>query len=158
MADRWIPYFVDATNPTALSFVGNANVDAYKVVMSGNNLCAIGPEGFFVLPPQCPSSTAVSDPPVSLHPVLGTAFPNPTLAGSTTIPFTLSQPGHVTLRILDLEGRKVRTILDTIVEPGQTRAQWDGHDARGEPVPAGIYFYELLAPGVRATRKMVRLR
>jgi len=44
------------------------------------------------------------------------------------------------------------------MEPGERRVEWDGRNSRGEPVPAGIYFYELNAPGIKAARKLVRLR
>ena len=151
-------YVIDASNPSAPKVVGDANTGTMGVVVSGNSLCTTTDNGLTILPAQCPSSTAVPDPPISLHPTLGAAFPNPTLSGSTTIPFTLSQPGHVNLRIIDLEGLEVRTILDGVMVSGEKRAQWDGRNARGKPVPAGIYFYELLAPGIQATRKMVRLR
>ena len=151
-------YVIDASNPLAPKVVGDANAGTLGVVVSGNSLCTTTDNGLTILPAQCPSSTAVPDPSISLHPTLGAAFPNPTVSGSTTIPFTLTQPGHVNLRIIDLEGREVRTVLDRMMVSGEKHAQWDGRNAWGKPVPAGIYFYELLAPGIQATRKMVRLR
>jgi hypothetical protein len=41
---------------------------------------------------------------------------------------------------------------------GDQMASWDGRDGHGVIVPAGIYLYQLQAPGFEATRKLVRLR
>ena len=87
---------------------------------------------------------------------LGQAFPNP-LHEASTIPFTLASPGHVRIRVLDLAGREVDLLLDAVAEAGERSVIWNGRNERGEPVPAGMYLYELQAPGFEATRKLVRL-
>jgi len=107
---------------------------------------------------ECEASTVGIDPGElageRVH--LGLAYPNPSSNGSATIPFSLSRKGVVELRILDLAGREVRTLLNELKEQGSGRATWDGRNDRGERVPAGIYFYQLRAPGFEATRKLVR--
>ena len=90
-------------------------------------------------------------------PRLGPAFPNP-FANSSTIPFTLSRSGDLRLRILDLKGREIRTFEQQRMETGDHSFTWDGRDDKGNLLPAGIYFYELRAPGFGATRKLIRLR
>ena len=80
-------------------------------------------------------------------PALAPASPNPARAG-TTIRYGLDAPGRVTLRVLDVLGREVRTLADGAEEPGDHAVLWDGRDERGRPVPGGVYFYRLeTAPG-----------
>jgi hypothetical protein len=105
------------------------------------------------------TTTGVSPDGGSRLPVaLGRAFPNPVLRGSATIPFTAARSGRVTIRVLDLSGRSVRVLFDDVVAAGDRTVAWDGRDDRGEPVPRGIYFYRLDAPGYSASRKLVKLK
>ena len=90
--------------------------------------------------------------------VLGQAFPNPVHEGSSTIPFALASAGKVYIRVLDLAGREVAILLDDLADPGEQSVTWDGRNKQGEPVPAGIYLYQIRTPAFEATRKLVRLR
>ena len=76
----------------------------------------------------------------------------------TTITYQLPEPGHATLRIYDISGRVVRTLVDERKEAGHNRIRWDGRDGNGKSVPSGIYFYKLQAMDFSQTRKMVLLR
>ena len=90
--------------------------------------------------------------------VLGQAFPNPVLEGSSTIPFTMGTSGNVRIRVLDFAGKEVRHLMDEIVDPGEHSVTWDGTNERGERVPAGIYLYQVRSRSIEATRKLIRLR
>ena len=57
-----------------------------------------------------------------------------------------------------MTGRHVRTLVDGIRESGEHEVVWDGTEASGRTVSAGIYFARLEAPEGRAVRKIVRLR
>lgn len=76
----------------------------------------------------------------------------------TTISWTADpQAGPVSLRVYDLAGRLVRTLVDGRVPVGADSAAWDGTDDRGRAVAAGVYHYRL-QQGTRAVaRKMVLL-
>jgi peptidoglycan/xylan/chitin deacetylase (PgdA/CDA1 family) len=91
-------------------------------------------------------------------PVVGRVFPNPLRTGSCRLPFSLPRPGNVTVRILNLSGRSVRTLAAGRMEAGDGSARWDGLDDRGAGAPAGIYFYEIQTPSSRVARKLVKLR
>jgi flagellar hook assembly protein FlgD len=45
--------------------------------------------------------------------------------------------------LYDLSGRRVRRLLDAEAPTGETRVRWDGKDANGAPVSAGVYFARL---------------
>ncbi len=85
-------------------------------------------------------------------------FPNPLNPG-TSIAFGLPQPGgHVSLRVYDVSGRLVRTLVDGELPPGRHSSRWDGRDDAGTPVASGVYFYMLDAPGFSARGKGIVLR
>jgi hypothetical protein len=83
--------------------------------------------------------------------------PNP-FNPTTTIGFTLDKSGYVTLRVYDISGRLVRTLVNRQMDPGVYDEQWDGLNDRGEPVASGIYLYRLKAANRSLTRKAVFLK
>jgi hypothetical protein len=85
--------------------------------------------------------------------------PNP-FNPSTTISFSLPGPGpeRITLRIFNILGQEVRTLLAAPLDPGAHAVSWDGRDDAGQPVSSGIYFCTLRSSRLRQSRKMVLLR
>jgi len=83
--------------------------------------------------------------------------PNP-FNPTTVVSFEISKRGHVEIRIYDIAGRLVRTLLNEEKEPGRYEVIWDGKNQRSRPVPSGIYFCQLIAPDHVASTKMVLLR
>ena len=61
-------------------------------------------------------------------------------------------------RSMSVTGRAVRTLLDGMAIGGRRELQWDGHDARRDRVPSGVYAYRLEAGGVSQTRRMIILK
>jgi hypothetical protein len=91
-------------------------------------------------------------------------YPNP-FNPNTTIPFTVygsqfivHSPIHTTLKIYNIRGQKVRTLVDDERLPGYYQVFWDGKDNSGKEVASGIYFYQLKAKDYSDTRKMILLR
>jgi hypothetical protein len=70
------------------------------------------------------------------------AYPNPSNA-NTTIVYSASnlgpQPPQISLKIFDVQGRIVRTLVDERKQAGTYRAIWDGTNDAGEPVSSGVY-------------------
>lgn len=69
-------------------------------------------------------------------------FPNP-FNPSTTIPYDISQKGHIRLSIYNMLGQEVQRIVDRVQEPGRYTAIWDGKDRQGHVVSSGVYVYRL---------------
>jgi hypothetical protein len=85
-------------------------------------------------------------------------YPNP-FNPTTTIAYTLQSLGAVTLEILDVRGRHVRTLVDGSLEsPGRHEVVWDGTSDEGVRAPSGVYFYHLATPEFRETRRMVLVK
>ena len=85
-------------------------------------------------------------------------FPNP-FNPATTIRFGLPRPASVTVRIFDLLGREVATLVEQETLPaGFHVVTWDGRDRYGRAVASGVYLYRMEAGAFREIRKMVLVR
>jgi aminopeptidase N len=84
-------------------------------------------------------------------------YPNP-FNPHTTIRFTLASKGRASLRVYDVVGRLVKTIVAHDLKAGPYAFDWDGTDDGGARVASGVYFYRLKTDARSATRKMVLLR
>jgi hypothetical protein len=67
------------------------------------------------------------------------AFPNP-MEEETAIRFAVSAAGEVSVDVFDLQGRRVRRVLEGPVTAGTQQVAWDGRDEKGQRVSPGIYF------------------
>ena len=85
---------------------------------------------------------------------LGPNYPNP-FNPSTIIPYQLSVAGHVRLEVFNLLGQRLTTLVDVQRPAGAHTAQWDGTDAAGRAVGAGVYIYRLSSEGASVSRRMV---
>ena len=71
-----------------------------------------------------------------------TAYPNP-FNPVTMIAFSLDSPANVRLKIYDISGRCIATLMDSHQETGAYSLAWDGKDNLGNTVSSGIYFAKL---------------
>jgi hypothetical protein len=83
--------------------------------------------------------------------------PNPANPG-TTISFHLAEAGPARVRIYDSVGREVATVADGSRSAGSHSVAWDGRDAEGRLVAAGIYFYRLETDRGSTQRKVAVTR
>jgi hypothetical protein len=88
---------------------------------------------------------------------LGQNYPNP-FNPLTTISYELPQKGKVSIKIIDLLGKEVATLVDRSQPAGTYRIQWRGLDKHGNPVASGLYFYSIVTGDFTKTRKMMLLR
>jgi len=110
-----------------------------------------------VLPPQsacgqigalgegCDDDVSIEDPgqgPAPLRFAVEPNYPNP-FNPKTTIRFTLATPGVTSIRIYDVSGRLVRTVLDEVLIAAEHSVEWQGRDDTGHQVAAGVYFYRV---------------
>ena len=79
-------------------------------------------------------------------------FPNP-FNPTTAIGYQLSAVSHVTLKVFDVLGREIRTLVNAVEKPGEHEVTFDGED-----LSSGIYFCSLSAGGLVETKAMVLLK
>lgn len=84
-------------------------------------------------------------------------YPNP-FNPLTTIKFDLPQNGRVALRVYDLSGRVVRTLVDDNLVRATHTYQWDGTDDSGRRVASGTYYYRIDTDQRTASGKMTLVK
>lgn len=84
-------------------------------------------------------------------------YPNP-FNPETTINYELPTTVKVKLKIFDLLGREVRTLVNQVQPAGQHQARWDGKDNEGRDIPSGIYLVRIESAEFVKVRKMTLLR
>jgi len=84
-------------------------------------------------------------------------FPNP-FNPTTTIQYELPEDSFVNIRIFDLNGRLVDTLINREETAGYKAVKWAGDDSGGHSVSSGVYLYEIQAGDFRQVRKMVLLK
>lgn len=102
--------------------------------------------------------TSDAPEPVSSDLWLGQNVPNP-FNPTTRIDFMLPQATTVSLRVYDLTGRLVRTVLNgDRLAAGHHEAIWNGRDDGDRAAAAGVYLYRLEAGAVRTSRCMTLVK
>jgi hypothetical protein len=76
----------------------------------------------------------------------------------TQVAFRIASYGKVSIRVCDVGGRVVRTLVDAYKEPGSYTVWWDGKDDSGASLASGVYLCQLVVGSFKQTRKLVMLR
>ncbi|MGH2568721.1 MAG: FG-GAP-like repeat-containing protein, partial [Bacteroidota bacterium] len=85
-------------------------------------------------------------------------YPNP-FNPSTTLEFFLPVRNRISLRVYDILGKEVRTLINNEEHPsGAGKVVWDGRDNGGRAVATGSYFYTLSFGNFQLTQKMMLLK
>lgn len=84
-------------------------------------------------------------------------YPNP-FNPSTTIEYNIPKPGDVNIKVYDIAGRLVRTLISEHQELGSHRAKWDSKNDGGQRVASGMYLYQIRFDNVVISKKMLLLK
>jgi hypothetical protein len=84
-------------------------------------------------------------------------YPNP-FNPTTTIKYDLKQTGDVSLKIYNILGQEVRTLVNTRQEAGYKSVVWDGLNHYGARVASGVYIYRIEAGDFVQSRKMILMK
>ena len=84
-------------------------------------------------------------------------YPNP-FNPSTRITYSVPENGHVSLRIYDVSGKLVRTIVEKAQAPGTYSVNWNGLNNQGRNAATGAYFCRLVTAKQAITHKMLLTR
>jgi hypothetical protein len=84
-------------------------------------------------------------------------YPNP-FKTSTELVFQIPEPARIDLKVYNILGQEVVTLVDEVKPEGAHNITWDGRDASGQRLSSGIYFYRLKTDNFTQTRKMVLIQ
>jgi hypothetical protein len=147
-----------AVTDTAYTYATRDSMTEY--VFSVVGVDESGQAGYMSAPGFVGSTSAVSVEPIApggTTPRHVWSTPNP-FAGRTTIHFGLGVPTNVSVRILDVGGRLVRSLVRGPLAAGQHRYEWDGRDEVGRRLAAGVYVVVIEGGGHRQAGKILLLR
>jgi hypothetical protein len=135
------------------------SVDSAAANFAGTDTLALVADAVIIRELEWPSSTtSVEEQEIPTVFALDQNYPNP-FNPSTTIRFALPMRANVELKVFDLLGREVRTLLrGDQYAPGVHSVTWDGRNAAGKAVATGVYFYRINASGFTESRKMLLLK
>ena len=132
-----------------------APFDEPQGYIEGSNTAGLYPQSLYLAQLQerlSPSSIndkgQVFDKEIIMYP----NYPNP-FNPETTLSFLITRPVFVTLKVYDLLGNEIKTILNEYKNAGQYTEKFDGSG-----LPSGIYFYKLIAGSYSGTGKMILLK
>jgi len=89
--------------------------------------------------------------------VLYQNYPNPFNAG-TMIRYQLRTPSDAVLKIYNVRGQLMKTLVEKIQSAGFHSVMWEGDDESGRPVPNGLYFYKLKTKDFEQIKKTTLIR
>ncbi len=76
--------------------------------------------------------------------VLSQNYPNP-FNPTTQVRFSTDRSAHIELKVYDVLGREITTLLSNDVSPGEYSATWDGKNTYGQQMPSGVYYVRMTA-------------
>lgn len=139
-----------ASGPDAFSMSDNGHWCIFEATfLSGNNTAIVL---------ELQTVTTVEDA-AALTPstTLLRATPNP-FSSETVIRYGLTASEEVSLKVYDLRGRLVSTLVDGRLSAGPRENVWNGRDRSGRPVPTGTYFVRLHTKEESRTHRVVVIR
>ena len=84
-------------------------------------------------------------------------YPNPT-KNSSEISFTLANPETITLKIFNITGQKVYSLVDAYKSAGTHKIFWNGTDDSGVEVQSGVYFIKLATDNLSISKKLLIIK
>jgi C1A family cysteine protease len=113
----------------------------------------------------CIKGLTVETPPTDIHfddvkpetYSLSQNYPNP-FNSSTTIRYHISKSSKVVIKVYNLLGEEIKTLVAQMESPGEKLIDWDGTNHSGQAVSSGVYIYRLEVEGKIIMKKMTFLR
>ena len=101
--------------------------------------------------------TVIEETPIINNYELGQNYPNP-FNPSTVIKYNLPETNFVTLKIYNMLGQEIRTLVGGQINAGSHNIIWNGKDKMGNSVSSGAYLYQIIAGEFIQTKKMLLIK
>ncbi|RMF66327.1 MAG: T9SS C-terminal target domain-containing protein [Calditrichaeota bacterium] len=134
----------DETSAASVAVGGGQDAASIDLTLEEDNVTSVG------------SQNGTSGVPESF--ALFQNYPNP-FNPETTIKYQLPEAAHLTVKIYNILGQEIRTLVDKQQPAGVYSVTWDGKDSLGRQVASGIYIYQVKAgEKFRSSRRMLMLK
>ncbi|MCG8608198.1 T9SS type A sorting domain-containing protein [bacterium] len=162
----------DGSGPCALRIDGDTNIAGTSTPAGKVNVVGIVTQfdstppydsGYQILPRSLDDFdlvTSVEDPDSETTPKqfsLRQNYPNP-FNPETEIIYTVPKTAPISLKIYNVTGQLIRTLLEEVSPAGEFSVIWNGTNEIGQPVASGVYLYKLKAPDWTLSRKLILMR
>lgn len=147
--------FVSTDNGTTWKSTndGLTDLNIFALHILNDTLYAGTKSGVWKLPlGNITNSVALDQEKIPSHFLLSRNYPNP-FNPTTTINFSVPKSGIVTIKIYDILGREIKTLVSEEKAAGNYNIQFDG-----SRLPSGVYFYRMQAGDFVQTKKLVLLK
>jgi hypothetical protein len=129
----------------------------YSVAVFKRTGAYLGESGSYRLHLSDGVTAAEPDETPPVRTALTSIYPNP-FNPQTRIAFDLAERSTVRLEIYDLQGTRVRALIEADLAAGRHEATWDGRDGTGRLLATGVYFARLEAGATKEMRKLTLVK
>ena len=84
-------------------------------------------------------------------------YPNP-FNPETNIQFDIAENSRVQVSVFNLVGQQVASLINKQMDAGVYHVRWSGLNDKGEPLPSGMYFYEMKTDHYHSVKKLVLVK
>ena len=84
-------------------------------------------------------------------------YPNP-FNPETNINFEIPMKSHVSIKVYNILGREITTLIDKELSAGKYNVTWDGRTSNKQKLSSGVYFYKIKSGNYTETHKMILLK
>lgn len=156
------PFYVGIRGSSSLFQLGldtDTTGSSYIATISNNQITSVAPNtaGNLMFRALVDRYTDANDTPVPAKLITLRSYPNP-FNPIANINFNLPKSEKVSVKIYNIRGQLVTTLVNNKVMQGENTIQWHGTDASGKTVASGIYFSRLETPSKTITNKMLMLK
>jgi len=130
----------------------NQEIMGVHKLQDSDTLIASARDGVFKVYDSYVLDVREDDPKIPAGFAMEQNYPNP-FNPTTTIRFCVGTYGHTSLRVFDVQGREVATLVNEEKDAGSYQVQFDGTG-----LSSGVYYYRLQAGGFSLTKKLLLLR
>ena len=138
--------------------IGNVVVDMIDS-RTTDNLVVVATHGNGMYSSNVSVTTAMGPEPGGLVKAfqLKQNFPNP-FNPATTIEYSISESSPVTIKVFNIEGKEIATLVNSYHAPGNYSIEWNGMNRFGQPAASGTYIYEIIAGKFHEAKRMILMK
>ncbi len=144
---------LETTNACLIGLDNSSNGFSYKRITADPGWEPVT-EGELMIRAIVETTTSSDDPTIPALSLRASNFPNP-FNPVTTISYAVPATGDVSIKVYNMKGQVVRTLVNSSVTAGNHSVVWNGTDDNGSAVSSGLYFYKIQSNNQTLTKKML---